>query len=154
MKKLENITPYRLIKDYKLGQAGEVSACYTLTGEVKKPDANTPFYIAGDFSCAEYGEVQVKTQKATVCEGWSIEAHIAKDKANTYAYVTKSLEWVILMSPAEWKVFLERFAYTCYSSDGTRQKMRLKAESTEMLMWLDEKINGRVYGRPAYYTRG
>lgn len=154
MFRFDNTITLKYIAGLKLGQAGEVSACYTLTGKLVKPDANTPYYKAGDFHSEDWGEVQVKTQKATIAEGWNMKAHIERDAADMYAYVTKDLEHIILMSPAEWLAFCERFGYKCYSSDGTRQKIRLRAESAEMLLYLDYKIEGQNYGRPYYWGRG
>lgn len=136
------------------GQRAEVLAAFTTDGLVIEPDANTPHTVAGDYLSSEYGWVQVKSPRATVCEGWDISAYLDADAAQMFAYVVKSEEWVILFDRAEWERFLNAWAFkTHHSSDG-RPKMRLKPESEAMRLWLDRELNGGSYDRPHYWTRG
>lgn len=137
----------------KKGERAEVLCAYTTDKLVITPDHNTPFYEAGDYRSAVYGEVQVKSARATVCEGYNIKAHIAKDAANTYAYVVDSEEYVILLTPQEWERFLEEWAFEAASSKDGRPIMRLPKETELMRMCLDELVNGRDYSRPYYWTK-
>ena len=156
MFKLQAIMPKHAHAYKKAGQQGEVIAAFTSDGLIIEPDPNTPHYIAGDYTSPKYGQVQVKTPRATVCEGsYNIEEYIAVDKADMFAYVVKSQEWVVFFTRSEWVEFVKLFSVKCLASDGITPKLRLDHETAMMLMWLDNKINGISTGRPYYYyTRG
>ena len=154
MKKLEAMGIKYAATYTKAGERAEVIAAYTTDRLVIKPDPNTPHTVAGDYRSAVYGEVQVKSPRATVVEGWNIHAHIEADAAEVYAYVVKSEEWVILFTPAEWERFLNAWAFQTYHSSDGRPKMRLKPESEAMRLWLDRELNGGSYDRPYYWARG
>ena len=156
MFKIKSKIPYDVIKLYKGqgGAQGEIIAVYTTEGYIRKPDPNTPHFIAGDYTSKEYGQVQVKSYRAPVCKGWDIDSYIAIDKADFFCYVTKKQDWLVFFNRSEWIEFVKLFGKKEYDTDG-EPRIRLVAESAMMLMYLDHKINGISTGRPYYYyTRG
>jgi hypothetical protein len=129
-----NLKP--LARSYKNnGQHAEQVARYTLTGEICKAD-NKPFYMGAD--CLD---LQIKTSRATVCIGLDIKAHIARDMAGRYGYVTADFKSLYIMTPSEWLEFAETFktitTETAYN--GGRVKTRLKTEGKAMREWLRAK---------------
>jgi hypothetical protein len=114
------------------GQHAEYSARYNITGEYGKAD-NKPFWTGGDVL-----DIQIKSAKATVCKGTDILAHIKRDGAKRYGYVTKDFATMYIMNPAEYAEFVNRFSSVTYDSkkNGGGVKLRLKSESKAMMAWL------------------
>lgn len=108
---------------------------FAVLGTISKHN-NKPFWCGGDV-----GDVQVKSAKATVCNGTNIMEHIAKDKATSYAYVISNFEMAYEMNPTEWIEFVNEFGYITTESEknGGAKKIRLKSESKKMMEWLATK---------------
>ena len=131
---MTKITMKSITRVYKNnGQHAEQVFRFTLTGSVCKAD-NTPAEVSGD--C---GDIQVKSARATVCKGLDIDAYLAADAAERYAYVTKDFTTAYLMSKAEWKAFIVRFGAPCYESkeNGGAVKIRIGRETKEVREWLE-----------------
>lgn len=122
------------VSEYKIkGQAKEQWLRFALTGQIIKAD-NKPYYVGGDI-----GSVQVKSPKATACNGYDIKAHVARDAATMYAFITH--EYVVYyMSPTEWINFVETFGYRTQDSakNNGAPKIKLLDESKRMRAYLDE----------------
>lgn len=130
---MNKVTLQSIARTYKNnGQHAEQVVRYTLTGEIVKAD-NKPYTECGDVF-----DMQVKSARATVCYGTDIEAHIARDAATSYAYVTKDFNTMYVMSPAEWKTFISAFSTVTRDSKkrGGRVKLRLKDETSKMITYL------------------
>ena len=119
------------------GQHAEQVARFTLTGEIVKAD-NKPFTAGADVL-----DIQIKSARATVCDGLDIRAHVELDAAKCYGYVLADFSKMYIMSPDEWIEFVERFATTTTESpkNGGKIKLRLSHESKAMRRWL-EKASG------------
>ena len=115
------------------GQHAEQVARFTLTGEIVKAD-NKPFTAGADVL-----DIQIKSARATVCDGLDIRAHVALDVAKCYGYVTADFSKMYIMSPEEWIEFVEKFgtATTDSPKNGGRIKLRLSHESKAMRHWLE-----------------
>lgn len=116
------------------GQAKEQSLRYAVTGKLEKAD-NRPAT-----ECADLGNIQIKSARATVCLGTTAEAldrHLATDKAERYAYITKDYE-VYEMSKEEYRAFVLAFHIIDHDSakNGGRTKMRLRKENKAMIEYL------------------
>ena len=85
------------------GQHAEQVARFTLTGEIVKAD-NKPFTAGADVL-----DIQIKSARATVCDGLDIRAHVALDAAKCYGYVLADFSKMYIMSPDEWVEFVEKF---------------------------------------------
>lgn len=116
------------------GQHAEQVFIYTLTGQIVKA-SNLPASAGGDFQ-----DIQIKSQKATVCRGTDIIEHLKHDGAKRYAYVNKDFTIAYIMEKTEYIKFVENFAIVTRESDknGGHTKLRLKAESEKMREWLSE----------------
>ena len=122
-----------LTRTYKNnGQHKEQVARFTLTGEVCKAD-NLPHDMGGDI-----GDLQVKSEKASICKGSDLRAYLEQDGATTYGYVNNACDTMFVMDRDEYISFCEAFGYVTYESakNGGGQKMRLKTESRKMMEWL------------------
>lgn len=115
------------------GQHAEQVARFTLTGEIVKAD-NKPFTAGTDVL-----DIQVKSARATVCDGLDIRAHVELDAAKCYGYVLADFTKMYIMSPDEWVKFVEKFATATTDShkNGGRIKLRLSHESKAMRRWLE-----------------
>ena len=113
------------------GQHAEQVARFTLTGEIVKAD-NKPFTAGADVL-----DIQIKSARATVCDGLDIRTHVALDVAKCYGYVTADFTKMYIMSPDEWVEFVEKFgtATTDSPKNGGRIKLRLSHESKAMRHW-------------------
>ena len=130
---MTHITLKHIARTYKNnGQHKEQAARFTLTGEIIKAD-NKPYYMGGDI-----GDLQVKSSKATICNGTNLKAHIANDGANRYGYVDDACEIIYIMDSTEDIEFVEQVGYITKDSEknGGAEKIRLKAESRKMIEWL------------------
>lgn len=80
---------------------------------------------------------QVKSARATVCEGLDFSAYLAEDAADSFIYVTKSFKGYV-MSRSEYAEFINQFAAPALSSkkNGEKPVLRLRHESRKMLEWL------------------
>lgn len=113
------------------GQHAEQVIRFTLTGEICKAD-NLPHNLGGDVL-----DIQVKSAKATVCKGYDIDAYLALDGANRYAYVTKDFSTAYIMSREEYREFVNEFASKTREStkNGGGEKLQLLSESKRMVEW-------------------
>ncbi len=85
------------------GQHAEQIMRFTLTGEIVKAD-NKSHTLGGDVL-----DIQIKSQKATVCKGYDIEAYLALDGATRFAYVTNDFSIAYVMSKSEYIEFVGAF---------------------------------------------
>lgn len=117
------------------GQHAEQVMRFTLTGEIAKAD-NVPHTEGGDVL-----DIQIKSAKATVCKGYDIEAYLALDGANRYAYVTSDFATAYVMSRSEWIEFVNEFGTRTREStkNGGAPKIQLLSESKRMLDWFAER---------------
>ena len=115
------------------GQHAEQVARFTLTGEIVKAD-NKPFTAGADVL-----DIQIKSARATVCDGLDIRAHVELDAAKCYGYVVADFSKMYIMTPAEWVEFVEKFAKPATEStkNGGGSKLRLPHESKAMREWLE-----------------
>lgn len=114
------------------GQHLEQVVRFTLTGEIVKAD-NRPAEECGDI-----WDIQVKSPKATACKGHDIDAYLERDAANRYCFVLKSEPIAYMMSKAEWKTFLQEFAFPSRASEkcGGYSIIKILDESRRMREWL------------------
>lgn len=117
------------------GQHAEQVARYTLTGRIERAD-NKPFTAGGD--C---GSLQIKSARATVCKGTDLEAHLDRDGATAWGYVTADFSRLYIMSRAEYTEFCKAFGTVTRESTGNggATKIRLKSEGKEMRAWLEKR---------------
>lgn len=113
------------------GQHAEQVIRFTLTGEIIKAD-NKSHKLGGDVL-----DIQVKSQKATVCKGYDINAYLALDGANRFAYVTSDFATAYVMDKAEYIEFVNKFSCKTRESakNGGGEKLQLLSESKRMLEW-------------------
>jgi len=117
------------------GQHAEQVMRFTLTGEIAKAD-NKPHTLGGDVL-----DIQIKSQKATVCKGYDLQAYLDLDGANRYAYVTADFGTAYIMDRAEWTEFVAEFGCKTRESqkNGGHEKIQLLSESKRMLEWFGER---------------
>ena len=115
------------------GQHAEQVFRFTLSGEIVKAD-NKPAELCGD-----YLDIQIKSARATVCNGDNLMAYLEMDSANKYAYIVKDFSIAYLMNKTEWKAFCEQFGRIEQNSqkNGGKVKIRLTHEGYEMREWLE-----------------
>ena len=117
------------------GQHAEQVMRFTLTGEIAKAD-NKPHTLCGDVL-----DIQIKSAKATVCKGYDIEAYLALDGANRYAYVLADFSKAYVMNKDEYIEFVK--AFSCKSRESSQHggapKLQLLSESKRMLAWFAER---------------
>lgn len=120
----------RIYKNH--GQQAEIVFKYTMTGKIEKAD-KTPFHVRGD-----YMDIQIKSARATICQGINIDKHLQADAANRYAYVINDFSIAYIMNKAEYKQFVEEFGTITRESskNGGAEKIRLKQENAKMAEWL------------------
>ena len=96
---------------------------------------------ADNLKGADYGDIQIKSARATICKGTDLKSHIDNDVAKRYVYITKSLV-AYEMNKSEYLEFTTKFATITRESqkNGGHEKMRLKSESKEMLEWLGQRV--------------
>lgn len=112
------------------GQHAEQTFRYTLTNEICKADNREG---------ADLGNIQIKSNRATVCKGTDTDTYIDNDVATVYAYVTKDFTTAYLMNKNEYKKFVKTFATVTTESakNGGTVKTRLKHENATMIEWLE-----------------
>jgi hypothetical protein len=117
--------------NYNNGQGIEYTTRFNLTGELVKAD-NRKATECGD--CLGY---QIKSARATICKGTDIKAHIERDAAIGYIYVTAELI-AYIMSKTEYLEFATKFATLTREStkNAGGEKMRFKSESKALIEWL------------------
>ena len=117
------------------GQHAEQVMRFTLTGEICKAD-NVPHTEGGDI-----WDIQIKSARATVCKGTDLDAYLAMDGAERFAYVTKDFQTAYIMNREEWKEFVHEFG--CITRDsmknGGHEKIALLSESRRMIEWFTTK---------------
>lgn len=121
-------------RQYKnAGQHAEQAFRFTMTGTLFKAD-NLPHTLGGD--C---GNIQIKSARATVCKGTDLDAYLAIDGAERYAYITEDFQTAYIMSREEYREFVKAFGTVTREStkNGGAEKIRLKHESKEMREWLE-----------------
>lgn len=125
----EQYKPVTLYKNH--GNNAEY-ACGAFYGVEAKPN-NRSHKLGGDVL-----GFQVKSARATVCEGLDFNAYLAEDAADSFIYVTKTFKGYV-MSRSEYAEFLRLFSYAGLSSkkNGEKPVLRLKSESRKMLEWLE-----------------
>lgn len=129
------------------GQHAQQVVAYTLLNEHQKAD-NKPFYAGGDV-----GTMQVKSARASICKGTDVRAHVAADSATCYGYVTKDFSTLYVMTPEEYVIFVDKYAYVARDSSKARSasgggsngggiKLTLKtcAENAEMYRWFEGRL--------------
>ena len=116
------------------GQHLEQCFRYSLTGKIEKAD-NTPYDKGTDLF-----QYSIKSARATVCKGTDIKAHLERDKATEFVYITQT-GTCYLMDRREYAEFVETFAEVTRESqkNGGAVKMRLRRETPKMLEWLAER---------------
>ena len=126
-------TPYTDIpREYpNNGQHKEQVCRFNLSGKILKADNKK--------GC-DYKDIQIKSARATICKGTDIRAHVMRDEARRYIYVTNDLVGYE-MSKEEYIEFCEKFATVTRESsrNGGATKTRLKHEGKEMTEWLKRK---------------
>ena len=118
------------------GQHAEQVMRFTLTGEIVKAD-NKPHSFGGDVL-----DIQIKSQKATVCKGYDINAYLAMDGASRYAYVTADFGTAYVMDKAEYIAFVNEFGCKTRESqkNGGGEKIQLLSESKRMMEWFGARV--------------
>lgn len=117
------------------GQHAEMVFKYTMTGKIVKAD-NTPYMVSGD-----YGDIQIKSARATICKGVDLDKHFQADAAKRYAYVIDDFSTAYIMNKAEYKQFVEEFGTVTRESsrNGSNEKIRLRYETDTMKKWLADR---------------
>lgn len=128
------------------GQHLEQLARYNMTGEILPAD-NKPFWVSADVL-----NIQLKSGKAQACKGYDIDAYIERNAAEQYGFCLADESGIVIMSPAEYKEMVLKYAEPTYDTKG-EPVLRFKAESDEMRGWLDVKLNGKTrYNARYWYT--
>lgn len=117
------------------GQNAEQSIRFALIGTIERAD-NIKHNLGTD--CLTY---QIKSARASVCKGTSIEEYLAEDKATEYIYGTKE-GVAYVMSREEYIAFVKEFGTVTKESgkNGGAEKIRLKHETSAMLNYLKERV--------------
>lgn len=122
-------------REYKNhGQHCEQWARYTLTGERVKAD-NIRHDKGTD--CLDF---QIKSARATVCQGLDIITYVETERATRFIYVTMDGAGYE-MTKAEYITFCQTFGTITRDSkeNGGREKIRLKHESRALIAFLEER---------------
>lgn len=123
---------FTYLNNYKNhGQNAEQSIIFALCGQVEKA-SNLPCTDGGD-----YKDYQIKSARATICNGLDLHEHLATDKATAYIYGTND-GIAYIFTKSQWLEFCLEFATVTYESakNGCKAKLRLRSESKEMVRWL------------------
>lgn len=116
------------------GQEAERRFRYTYTGRLEKAD-NRPAT-----ECADCDDIQIKSARATICKGTDLDAYLATDKAQRYAYVIADFSVAYIMTKALYREFAQQFATVTTDSSTKEPKLRFKHESKALLQWLKERV--------------
>ena len=123
------------------GQHCEQLYRYTVTGQIVKAD-HVPFWVSAD--C---GNVQVKSAHGTICDGYDIDAHLAIDAADNYAWVTSDYSKAYIMTKAEYRTFCYTFAEPdtgSKGSNGAKPKLRFRRNAPTKGINLDAWLEARL----------
>ena len=127
------LTPHERI--YKNnGQQAEIDLAYTLTGETRKADNRK--------GGADVGIYQVKSFRATVCKGESLENILSEyAEAERFAFVDRDEKTWYDLSKTEFLEFAQRFAQATTESklNGGGKKFRLNQQFRQQREWLRSK---------------
>ena len=117
------------------GQHAQQRAENALLGTISKAD-NIPHTAGADFL-----HYQVKSARATICQGLDLARYLTEDKAKAFIYVAKT-EWLYIMDKAEYIAFCLTFATATKEStkNGGHLKMRLGHETKALLDYLEARI--------------
>lgn len=115
------------------GQHAEQVFRFALTGKLCKAD-NLPATAGADVA-----DIQIKSARATVCHGSDLDAGIARDRANRFAYVSADFATAYIMTRAEWLDLCHHFATLTTESkaNGGHAKYRLCKETKALREWLE-----------------
>ena len=117
------------------GQHAEQVYRYTVTGKITKADNLS--HKAG----ADCGNVQIKSPRATVCEGTlNIAKYLEEDAATIYALVTSDFTTAYEMNRSEYIEFATEFKTIDCNSKTNAVKIRIKHESKRMIEWLEARV--------------
>ena len=128
---MKKITLEQIERTYKNnGQHAEQIFRYTLTHTVCKADNREG---------ADLGNIQIKSNRATVCKGTDTDTYITNDVATEYAYETADFTTAYIMNKEQYKKFVKTFATVTTESakNGGATKTRLKHENATMVEWLE-----------------
>jgi len=124
-------TPY---DNKNSGQRLEYLARLAIIGKACKAD-NLPASKGADI-----GTIQLKSNRATVCNGSNLEKAMQADKATMYGYIAKD-GTMYLLNPAEYRDLVLHFSRIEKASERSRQRepesIRLKYESRKMIAFLE-----------------
>lgn len=127
---MEVITLKPFQSEYKnRGQAAEQVFRFTMTGEVFKADNRK--------GAPDFENVQIKTSRATICNGLFLVDWISENPAEVFAYVTKDLKLAYMMNKTEFHCFVVRFCTYDHDSRTHETKIRLKTEGKCMRAYLE-----------------
>lgn len=132
---MEKIT-VKQVSGYKnRGQAREQDFRFAYNKTMEKAD-NKKATV-----CADIDDIQIKSARATICQGLDVDGYLAQDKANRYAYVTKN-ETAYIMTKKEYAEFAKRFHTVTREStkNGGATKMRFLDENQKMVAWLESHV--------------
>ena len=121
----------RMYKNF--GQRAEQVARKHATGEIVKAD-HIKATESGDLN-----GIQIKTRKATICNGISIKEYIATNAATEYAFITEDYQMYI-MTAAEFEKFAKEFSYIDYDSKTKEKKIRFYGETVYMRIYLENAV--------------
>ena len=110
------------------GQNLEQNFRYTMTGEIISADNKQG---------ADFGDIQIKSARATIGRGLDIDKIIDNESAKRFAYITKD-NIAYIMTKEEYRAFVKRFYIVdCESKkNGGSQKIRLTKETKALLAYL------------------
>ena len=114
------------------GQEAERVYRFTKTGIDMKADN-----LKGN----DLDNIQIKSSRATVCNGTDIKTEIENDLAEIYAYVTDDFKFAYEMNKTEWIEFCKVFGTVTTDSkkNGGKVKTRLKIEGRNMKDYLEKR---------------
>ena len=115
------------------GDQCEVAFIHHYTGELRKVSP-TPYWVAAD-----YEDIQIKSLRLRV-DGWDIDDYLRKSAAERYAYVIIDMSAAYIMSPAEFREFIVKFAKR---KEGSKKEpvLRTTSEGQLMIQWFEKNVN-------------
>ena len=116
------------------GQNKEQIARYTLTGKIEKADNRK-----GD---TDVFDIQLKSAKATICNGTDYVTAIQNNKAKRFGYILKTCDTMYIMNKQEFIEFTSLFLQYDRAStqNGGGAVVRLRTCEGKMVQWLEEKM--------------
>ena len=115
------------------GQQAELVFRFTLTGKIEKADKRKATETT---DCCGYS---IKSARATIGRGATVEEALKHDSAERFAYVVKDFSVAYLMSREEYKAFCYDFSTLTTESpkNGKAYKRRFRYETAEMISVLE-----------------